>query len=130
MTVYPIGDFPLTPSTEKLTLLPKQGVTQSPFTGASQVINNFTQWQLEVTFPAVDRGSVEEREMMAWIVSLRGVQGSFLYYPVDQGKLITGKTVFSTGYAESSSIVLTGWSGSAPSGLEAGDYFSLGNKLF
>lgn len=130
MTVYPIGAAPLDPSVEDLTLFNKQGISQSVFTGATNVINNFSQWQLQMTFPPVARGSADEREMMAWLVSLRGSEGSFLYYPVDKGNGQTGKTLYSPGFAESSSIVVTGWSGSAATGLNVGDYFSIGNKLF
>lgn len=130
MATYPLGPTPLTPSSEDLTLLRKQGISQSIFSGATQIINNFAQWQVELGFNPVYRGSDEEREMNAWLFSLKGSEGSFLYFPVDSGKDITGKTLFNPGFAESTSILVSGWTGSEATGLEAGDYFSIGNKLF
>lgn len=130
MPTYPLTPVPLTPSSEDLTLLRKQGVSQSSFTGHTTILNNFAQWQLQLGFHPVARRSREEREMNAWVHSLRGSEGSFLYYPVDCGKNITGKTLANPGFAESGSIVVTGWAGSQVNGLEVGDYFSIGNKLF
>ena len=130
MTTYPLGEIPLDPATEKFTLQRKQSISQSAFTGVATVINNFSQWQLQVGFAPVLRGSSDERQMMSWLVSLRGSEGSFLYYPADAGKAITGKTLGAPGYAESNSILITGFTGSSPTGLAAGDYFSIGHKLF
>lgn len=130
MVTYPLSAVPVTPTTEDFTLLRKQGISQSPFSGATTVINNFAQWQVQLGFAPVRRGSSQERAMQAWVLSLRGSEGSFLYYPVDAGKPIAGKTLYDTGYAESSSVLVTGWTGSEATGLAAGDYFSIGNKLY
>lgn len=130
MATFPIGPAPVKPSSEDLTLFRKQGISQSIFSGASTIINQYAQWQLQLGFPPVNRGSVAERKHKAWLLSLRGSEGSFLYYPVDSGKNITGKTLLSPGFAESSAIVVTGWTGGQATGLDVGDYFSIGNKLF
>ncbi|MCW2365546.1 hypothetical protein M2341_000993 [Sphingobium sp. B7D2B] len=113
-----------------MTLLFKQGGAQSPFTGAVSVINNYAQWQLQISFPPVRRGSTQEKQMAVWLANLRGIEGSFIYYPADSGKAIGGKSLAIKGYAYSTSIEVGGWTGTQATGLEGGDFFSIGNNLY
>lgn len=129
MTTYPIGAPPITPSTEDIELLNNQGVAQSPFTGHATVVNNFSQWQVQLSFPNQPHGSVNAKQHIAWVLSLNGVMGSFLYQPHGSGKPIYGKSLNSAGYASTNAIAVKGWSGNEATGLEVGDYFSINNSL-
>ncbi|WP_152639773.1 hypothetical protein [Sphingobium bisphenolivorans] len=129
MTTYPIGAPPITPSTEDIELLNNQGVAQSPFTGHATVVNNFSQWQVQLSFPNQPHDSIKAKQHIAWVLSLNGAMGSFLYQPHGSGKPIFGKSLNSAGFAESNSIAVKGWTGSEATGLEVGDYFSINNSL-
>lgn len=130
MTTYPIGAPPITPSTEDIELLNSQGVAQSPFSGHATIINNFAQWQVQLSFPNQAHDSIKAKQHIAWVLSLNGAMGSFLYQPHSSGKPIYGKSLNSTGYSGTNSIAVKGWSGSQTTGLEVGDYFSINNALY
>ncbi|MEV5030987.1 hypothetical protein MRBLMC3_000141 [Sphingobium sp. LMC3-1-1.1] len=129
MTTYPISGPPITPSTEDIKLVNNQGVAQSPFSGHASIVNNFSQWQVQLSFPNQKRGSSIAKEHVAWVMSLNGTMGSFLYQPHGSGKAIVGKSLYNGAYAESNVIAVKGWTGSEATGLEVGDYFSINNSL-
>jgi len=129
VTTYPISGPPITASTEDIRLVNNQGVAQSPFTGHASIVNNFSQWQVQLSFPNQKRGSRQAKEHIGWVMSLNGTMGSFLYQPHGSGKAITGKSLNSAAYSESNVIAVKGWTGSEATGLEVGDYFSIGNSL-
>lgn len=130
MATYPLPSIPLTPATEDITLFRKQGIAQSPFSGHSSIINNYAQWSVNLTFPTQKRGSDKAKEMIAWLASLRGSEGSFLYQPSDAGKPVTGKSLLTTGFADSNAINVAGWVESQALGVGVGDYFSINNQLY
>ncbi|MBB5987640.1 hypothetical protein [Sphingobium lignivorans] len=94
------------------------------------MLNNYAQWQLQIGFSPMPRGSTAEKQMAVWLSNLRGIEGSFVYYPADSGKNITGKSLASMGYVYSNSTMVAGWTGSQATSLEGGDFFSIGNELY
>ena len=108
MTTYPISGPPITASTEDIRLVNNQGVAQSPFTGHASIVNNFSQWQVQLSFPNQKRGSRQAKEHIGWVMSLNGTMGSFLYQPHGSGKAITGKSLNSAAYSESNVIAVKG----------------------
>lgn len=109
-------------------MIRNQGVMRSPYSGATTVIDNFAEWEFVLGFPPVS--STGAKPFLAWFNSLQGAIGTFTYTPHGAGKAITGKTVYSTGFAYANSIIVTGWSAGAATGLVAGDWFTLSSKLF
>lgn len=125
---FPIAGPPLTPSSERIALKYKQGVMQSPLSGATTIINNFAEWHVELGF--APQTLAQARKMEAWRNSLQGSVGTFLWSPVGASKPLTGRTLASTAYAMGNALVVTGWAANGASGLVAGDYLSISNTLF
>ncbi|OAN51853.1 hypothetical protein [Sphingobium sp. TCM1] len=93
------------------------------------MINNFSQWQVQLSFPNQPHGSSKAKEHIGWVLSLNGMMGSFLYQPHGSGKPIFGKSLNSAAYSTTNTIAVKGWSGNQATGLEVGDYFSINNSL-
>lgn len=130
MTSYPISAPPLTPATEGIELKHHQTAQRSPFTGHVTVVQNYSEWIVEIGFPPLRAGSSAAKAFLAWRDSLRGEVGTFLYQPHGSGVAITGKTLAGAGNATANEILVGGWTASAASGLSAGDYLSINNALF
>ena len=128
MATFPLNAPPLVPQTERLLLSHNAGVMRSPFAGNQTTIENFSEWVLELGFGIQSVASA--KPFMAWRDSLRGTVGTFYYQPFGSGKPVTGKTLSATAYAYSDTISVDGWSASQSTNLVAGDFLSIGNKLF
>lgn len=101
---------------------------KSPHTGFTTIVDNYSEWEVKLTFAPQSRTGA--RAFLAWFDRLQGSVGTFTYQPHGYGKAVTGKTLFSTGYAYATSIVATGWTASAATGLDEGDLFTLAGKLY
>jgi len=128
MPTYPISPPPASVATQKLVLNRRQSVAQSSFTYVQSTVQTASQWQLEFTFPVMRASKAES--VAAWINSLYGQIGSFLYYPRQSfTSALTGRNLAKAGYAYGSAINATGWTANGASGLRLGQYFNIGNQL-
>jgi hypothetical protein len=100
----------------------------SPYTLAQQTVNTAAQWQLEFTWP---RMTFREAEIVrAWLDSLHGQVGTFLYRPrAAQASALTGHMLNLTGYNYNSAIEAQGWGPNADSQLRTGQHFQIGEQL-
>lgn len=102
-------------------------VTSSPFSFKQQIHNHSgQQWEAEIQLPPLNRADAEE--WIAWLLSLRGMSGSFLLYdPVNttpRGAL--GGTPLVKGASQTGgSLSIDGCSNSITNWLKAGDYIQL-----
>lgn len=101
---------------------------RSPYSGSQTIIQNYSEWTLELGFAPQPVDAAKAH--LAWRDSLKGSIGSFYYQPRGSGKQITGKTLSLAAYAHGETISVGGWAANAQTGLVAGDYLSLGDKLF
>lgn len=128
MASYPLSFPSKRPSSETLRLMRRQASMASPFTLQQQTINTASQWTLEFNWPPMRLPEAEK--LRAWIDSLRGAVGSFLYSPTQsQTSNLTGKAIGLTGYAYNNTVKVVGWGSSVASGLRAGQFFQIGNQL-
>tara|TARA_R110000803_G_scaffold140387_1_gene206917 strand:- start:8 stop:631 length:624 start_codon:yes stop_codon:yes gene_type:complete len=104
-------------------------LTFSPFSFKQQIHNHSGQrWEAEIQLPAMKREKAEV--WVAWLLSLRGMSGSFLLYDpsntVAQGAL--GGTPLIKGASQTGgSLSIDGCSNSITNWLKAGDYIQLGS---
>jgi hypothetical protein len=103
---------------------------KSPHTGAMVVVDNYSEWIVELSFPAQSRSTSAAKAFMAWFDSLQGARGSFTYRPQGSGKNVTGKTLAATANAYTNEILVGGWAANSATGLENGDYLGLSGKLY
>lgn len=97
----------------------------SPFTGHTQVSDNYAQWTFEIGFPPVRRS--QSMAYMGWLDSLRGSIGSFTYTPRVPMLGITGVTLAATANPTTNSISVSGYS---YAGSAVGYLFGLAGKLY
>lgn len=127
-TSYPISAPPIQALSERIQLVYNQSPMRSPFSGHTQIINNYAEWEVELSFPAQRRGSQAVRNFTAWLDQLNGIIGTFVYTPHNASKPIVA-ALQTKGFAYSTEINLTGWSANAPTLIAAGDYFTLGGQM-
>lgn len=106
----------------------RQNVSESPWTYAQKSTDTAAQWQLTWTWPPVSHAQAET--LSAWLLSLKGQTGSFRYSPRQRyAYATTGLTLALPGYAFNDTISVKGWGAGAPTGLRAGQYFTIGTQL-
>lgn len=105
------------------------GLTASPFTLQQQVYQyDGARWEMDITLPPLSY--VEARQWEAFILSLRGMTGTFIMgNPLHDEPQGTATTVLlnGAGTVRSTSISVDG--ASSGQTLKAGDYFQLGSGL-
>lgn len=134
MISYPIT-IPLTATTREsaISLIASTviGVSQSPYTNATQVYDHDTDaWQLRVSINPLTRA--EAQPWVAFLAALRGRRGTFMFGPaIFRDPLGTGNGIpVLTGAPSARRTITTeGW---APSEtvLKAGDLFQLDDRLY
>ncbi|MBM6577112.1 hypothetical protein KCP91_12085 [Microvirga sp. SRT01] len=106
----------------------QQAAMESPHTFAQQVVSNADHWTLEFTWPRMSHGDAEITQ--AWIDSLRGQLGTFLYQPrLAYGSDLTGRTLALPAYSYGSLVTMGGWAANAASSLYLGQYCQIGTRL-
>jgi hypothetical protein len=103
------------------------GMTRSPFTGAQQTYEWSNQiLAADIQCPPMQRAAAEE--VVAFLLSLRGMAGSFLLGPL-VGTAIRGAgggtPAVNGGSQTGNSLVTDGWSAGVTGILEPGDWFEL-----
>ena len=106
------------------------GVSSSPFTGEEQIYVHQGEWlEFELSCPPAKRDIAEE--VIAFLLSLNGRQGSFLVPPPGysagaRGAL--GGTPLVNGASQSGKTLATdGWTAGVANVLKAGDWIQLGS---
>lgn len=127
-TNYPISAPPLTPISERITLVHNQAPMRSPFSGHTQIIDNYAEWEVELSYPAQKRGSASAKAFVAWLDTLRGIVGSFVYRPHGSSKPVVA-ALRSAGFAYATELNLTGWSAGGFTNIAVGDYFTCGGQM-
>ena len=106
------------------------GVSRSPFTGAQQVQKHQGQWwEFQASLPPMTRATAEE--WIAFLLSLNGMQGSFLLgdpLGTTARGIATGTPLVKGASQTGNSLITDGWTASQTGILKAGDYFQLGNS--
>lgn len=105
------------------------GQSISPFTGEEQVYVHQGEWiELEVSCPPMKRDVAEE--VVAWLVSLNGLEGSFLLPPPGYGSgargSLSGAPLVNGAGQSGKTLATDGWTAGAANVLKAGDWFQLG----
>jgi len=128
MPTYPLFGPPVSPATELLKIVNQQSVTTAEWSGHTSVIDKFTTISLDINWP---RMSVQQAVLLsAWMDALRGGIGTFLYRPKrNVFAQASTRTLVSTCFAMSSTALLGGWSASAATGLQIGQYISIAGQL-
>lgn len=105
------------------------GMTESPFTLQQQVYQyDGARWEMDITLPPLSY--VEARQWEAFILSLRGMSGTFIMgNPLHDGPQGTATTVLLNGQATVRSTSISVDGASSGQTLKAGDYFQLGSGL-
>jgi hypothetical protein len=129
--------YPLTLPTESgiasvtLRTVNSVAISESPFTFKQQVIEHSGQrWEAEVTMPPMVRADAEA--WVAFLVSLRGVKGTFLLGdPVGasargSASVTPGTPVVNGAGQTGDALTIDGCPNSATGYLKAGDYIQLG----
>lgn len=128
MASYPLTTFPATAASEKLSLMRRQSVMQSPWTLAQQSVNTASQWQLEFSWPRMSVAKAEE--VRAWLDSLRGQVGTFLYHPKQSvASTVSAKQLVTPGYRYNNTIQIGGYANGAATQLRPGQLFQIGEQL-
>ncbi len=120
------------PRTFKMTAVNLVGITTSPFTGQSQVLQWPGEWwELEVGLPPMTRSTAEQ--WVAFLAALRGQVGSFLIGDPNaltpQGPGSGSPVVSGTVAAGSYTLTTRGWTHGLSPILKAGDYIQVGSGL-
>lgn len=106
------------------------GVSRSPFTGAQQVQKHQGQWwEFQASLPPMTRATAEE--WIAFLLSLNGMQGSFLLgdpLGTTARGIATGTPLVKGASQTGNSLITDGWTASQTGILKAGDYFQLGSS--
>ncbi len=106
----------------------RQSVAESPWTFATQVTQTASQWVLDWTWPPMT--FVRAEAISAWLLSLKGQQGTFRFAPTQRYAYnITGTTLASPGYSYQDTISVKGWAANVATNLRAGQYFQIGDQL-
>lgn len=106
----------------------RQTGAESPYTFKTTIINTASQWTLEYAWPAMTHPNAEV--LQAWLDSLKGQVGSFLYTPRQAySSALTGRTLARAAYAYNDTIAVAGWSQGAPSTLRSGQMMQVGAQL-
>lgn len=105
------------------------GASLSPFTGEEQIYVHQGEWlEVEVSCPPMKRAVAEE--VVAWLVSLNGLEGSFLLPPPGYGAgargSLSGAPIVTSGGQTGKTLVTGNWTPGATNVLKAGDWFQLG----
>jgi len=125
---YPVNFTPATPSSERLTLVNKQSVQASPYSGATSVVNNYSYWALELNFPRMSQTKAMAHS--AWLDSLNGSTGTFYYSPNTGVVAIPRTLTLAAGAFPMSNIVsIAGFAANAPTGLLPGQFVSIADQL-
>lgn len=126
MTSYPLSWPTYTGvKSDTLTLTRIQRAHKSPFSGATQVVANFSRWDLAVELPAMRLANAEK--WAAWLDSLNGQEGTFRYAPSQSAtSALSGITLDSAIAAGQTVIDLAGWSALAASTLRVGQMLTCG----
>lgn len=128
MPTYPINFTSATPSSERLTLVNKQSVQASPYSGATSVVNNYSYWTLELNFPRMSTSRAMAHS--AWLDSLNGSTGTFLYTPMEGVVAIPRTLTLAAGAFPMSNIInVAGFQADAATGLMPGQFISIGDQL-
>lgn len=122
---YPLS-FPsgLRPARARITPRSIVAVSRSPFTGTQQIYAHQGQWwELDLTFGPLSRADGER--LVAFLLSLNGMQGTFLYAPpgADAPRGTAASVTVNGASQTGTSIALSG-SGT----LKAGDWVQLGSS--
>jgi hypothetical protein len=127
MAIYPLPFPNKSPALQRLWLVHKQTVHQSPFSGKQQQTNLYAQWNLEFTWPRMS--PVEADGLDAWLSSLEGQNGTFTYTPVQDPSALTGRALNQATFAESNTIEIAGWTANQLSTLRVGQFAQIGTQL-
>lgn len=128
MPSYPINFTPVSPSSERLTLVNKQSVQASPYSGATSIVNNYSYWALEINFPRMS--ATRAMAHSAWLDSLNGSTGTFLYTP--NAGIVPNSRALSLSAASfpmANIVSIGGFDANAPTGLLPGQFVSIGDQL-
>lgn len=69
-------------------------------------------------------------KVAAWIASLRGMEGTFLYRPRQRlTSTLTGRTIATKAFAYNRALVAQGWAANEVSGLRVGQFLQVGSQL-
>lgn len=128
-TTFPLGPPPAIAASERISLKHNYNFQKSPYSGAvSATTQGYTEWSFEIGYPPMSYAKAQT--FMAWVDSLRGQYGTFTYQPRKSGLAVTGKTLFSTAFATTTDIIVSGWAGTQSSGLVVGAFLSFGGQFF
>lgn len=129
MTTFPINTPPVTPATEAIGLKNQSVYSVSPFSGAQVTTTlGYTEWHVTLGFAPCS--AAQAKAFMAWLDSLQGVRGSFMYQPHGSGVAITGKTLSAAANATTTTVNVGGWIALQAIALTAGDYVQIGGQFF
>lgn len=128
MPSYPIKFTPVTPSSERLTLVNKQSVQASPYSGATSIVNNYAYWALELNFPRMS--ATKAMAHSAWLDSLNGSTGTFRYKP-NAGIVPNARalSLSAASFPMANIVSVGGFDANAATGLLPGQFVSIGDQL-
>lgn len=131
---YPLT-LPTTKSPAKVTLSFASAValSQSQFSFAQQVQQfDGMAWLAEISYPPMTRAD-GAADMMAFLLKLNGRQGTFLLGDQTAGTprgAATGTPLVNGANQTGQSLVTDGWTNSTTNILRAGDYISIGQRMY
>lgn len=128
MPVYPITLPSTRQLSERLRLSRTQVSHQSRFTGKTQIVDNYSQWQLSINLSRMSH--VEAEQWAAALDSLRGQIGTFLWEPwQSQQSALSGRSLSFNFNVYGTIATIGGWAANSASQLRAGQFCQIGTQL-
>lgn len=128
MATYPLAFVSQAPLSERLSLTWRQSKSESPHTFAAQYVNTASQWTLEFSWPRMSHRQAEICH--SWLNSLQGEIGTFVYRPRQSLYVnLPNRSLATNAFSYSNVIRVQGWAAGSGSGLQVGNWFTIGNQL-